>query len=232
MMQRILYSLIWCAMSSLLWAQAPLAFNKSRLLFEDNFAHPLDTMDWQVETMAHPANRVYTREKQLWMDTRDGVTVWYKRPLTGNYCIEYTRGFPADSGANNRLSDLNNFWQASDPNNPTLFTRKGVLAEYDSLSLYYAGIGGNSNSTSRFRKYPGNGERTLLQEYTDEAHLLHTDSMYGLTIVCKNGTTQFWVNGNLWFSYTDPQPLPAGYFGLRSTKSRQWVRGFRIWEIE
>jgi hypothetical protein len=40
------------------------------------------------------------------------------------------------------------------------------------------------------------------------------------------------VDGKPWFSFTGSQALPAGYFGLRSTKSRQWVDDVKIWEIE
>jgi rhamnogalacturonan endolyase len=205
---------------------------KKHLLFSDKFKKGLNQTHWWVETLPDTSNRVYTLSGKLWLDTRDGVTVWYSKPLQGNYCITYTRGFAADSGANNRLSDLNNFWQASDPRNVNLFTRKGVLASYDSLLLYYAGIGGNYNSTTRFRKYDGNGNRVLLQEFTDSPHLLHANKPYHITILVKGATTQLWVNKQVWFSYTDAQPLPAGYFGLRSTKSRQWVDDVEIWEVD
>jgi len=137
-----------------------------------------------------------------------------------------------DSGANDRLSDLNNFWQASDPTNANLFTRDGLFESYDHLQLYYAGIGGNYNSTSRFRKYDGSKEKPIIKEYLDSAHLLKPNHIYSIRIVYLNHTTQLYVDGNLWFSFTDTKPLPAGYFGLRSTKSRQWVSDFKIWTIK
>jgi rhamnogalacturonan endolyase len=214
-------------------AQDALVFAKKRLLFTDQFsATAMDTGNWLAETLPAPQNNVYTRSGKLWLDTRDGVTVWYKKKLRGNYCIEYLRGIPIDTGANDRLSDLNTFWQATDPRNANLFTRKGVLASYDSLLLYYAGIGGNSNSTTRFRRYDGSGNRVLLQEYTDNAHLLQANKTYRITIIVLNGSTHLWVDGKPWFSLTGSPALPAGYFGLRSTKSRQWVDDVKIWEIE
>ncbi len=120
---------------------------------------------------------------------------------------------------------------ANDPHNKTLFTRNGVLESYDSLQLYYTGMGGNANRTTRFRKYEGNGERKLLQEFTDAAHMLQPNKVYHITIVVKNGVTSYWVDGECYFSYNDPSPLKEGYFGLRSTKSHQEVSQFRVYQL-
>jgi rhamnogalacturonan endolyase len=214
------------------YAQQPIPFTKKKLIFKDSFSKKIDSNTWRKEVNPNEDNRVFSSKGKLWLDTRDGVTVWYAKPLAGNYCIEYKRNVVLDSGANDRLSDVNNFWQASDSNNPNLFTRNGVFESYDDLQLYYAGIGGNNNSTSRFRKYHGNKEKPVISEYTDSAHLLKANHTYHIRIVYLNRTTQLFVDSKLWFSYSDPDPLPAGYFGLRSTKSRQWVDEVRIWEIE
>lgn len=214
------------------FCQKPLVFKKSKLIFKDNFKSGPDTGYWQVETKPGAGNKVYTGKKRLWLDTNDGVTVWFKKPITGNYCIEYKRCVVLDSGKNDRLSDLNNFWQASNPQNANLFTRDGVFESYDNLQLYYAGIGGNYNSTSRFRKYDGSKEKPVLKEYLDSAHLLKPNHIYTIRIVYLNHTTQLYVDGDLWFNFTESKPLPAGYFGLRSTKSRQWVSGLKIWVIK
>src|SRR5882724_8750919 len=147
-----------------------------------------------------PNSSVYVKNNRLILDTRGGVTVWLKKQLTGNILIEYKRKVLVDSGSNDRLSDLNNFWMASDPHNANLFTRHGVLEEYDSLQLYYAGIGGNSNRTTRFRKYLGNGQLPLLQEYTDSEYLLKANQEYIISIVVKDGTTQFLVDNKLFFT--------------------------------
>ena len=120
---------------------------------------------------------------------------------------------------------------AGDPHNKNLFTRNGVLESYDSLQLYYVGMGGNSNRTNRFRKYEGNGERRLVGEYTDTAHLLQANKTYHIAIVVKDGATSFWVDGQCYFNYKDPAPLQKGYFGFRSTKSHQEVSKFRVYQL-
>lgn len=232
MTSRLLFLLatIWLCLQT--FAQQPLSFSKKKTIFKDSFSKKLNPNDWVAETLPLDSNRVYISKGRLWLDTKDGVTLWYRRPLKGNYCIEYKRCVVVDSGMNDRLSDLNNFWQAGDPQKENLFTRDGVFEDYNNLQLYYAGIGGNYNSTSRFRKYAGKGEKPVIGEYLDTTHLLKANYVYTITIVFLNGTTQLWVDGVPWFTYKDPQPLPPGYFGLRSTKSRQWVDDLKVWEIE
>lgn len=203
-----------------------------KLIAAADFAARLDTTQWIVEMAPAPNSSVYTSNNKLVLDTKGGVTVWLNRLLQKNIRIEYDREVVMAGGMNDRLSDLNNFWMASDPRNKNLFTRNGVLESYDSLQLYYVGMGGNSNRTNRFRKYEGNGERRLIQEYTDTAHLLQANKVYHIAIVVKNGVTFFWVNGQCHFIYKDPAPLQKGYFGFRSTKSHQEVSNFRVYQIQ
>jgi hypothetical protein len=119
----------------------------------DDFNHVLDTTVWAVEMADIGNSGVYTEKGKLVLNTKGGVTVWYKQPLMGNYQITYDRKVLIDNGENDRLSDMNQFWQASDPRNPNLFTRKGTFEEYDSLRMFYVGMGGNTNTTTRFRRY-------------------------------------------------------------------------------
>ena len=203
-----------------------------QLIVSDDFSKQLANDQWIVEMAPAPNSSVYTKDNKLVLDTKGGVTVWLNQLLKGNIRIEYDRKVVLAGGVNDRLSDLNNFWMASDPRNTNLFTRNGVLESYDSLQLYYAGMGGNSNKTNRFRKYEGNGERRLLQEYTDAAHLLEANKVYHIVIVVNKGITSYWVDGKRYFIYIDPAPLKEGYFGFRSTKSRQEITKFSVYQLE
>ncbi|WPJ98226.1 DUF6250 domain-containing protein [Coraliomargarita algicola] len=63
-----------------------------------------------------------------------------------------------------RISDINMFWMARDPRSPNnLFdsshSRDGSFSSYNLLETYYASIGGNDNTTTRFRRYDGLGNR-------------------------------------------------------------------------
>ncbi|WP_324670995.1 DUF6250 domain-containing protein [Hymenobacter sp. GOD-10R] len=205
---------------------------KKKLLFSDDF-QILDTLKWRPEIEPKPNSTVYAKQGKLVLDTQGGVTVWLKQPLHGNIQIEYTRKIPVAGNPNDRLSDLNQFWMASEPTSDgtALVTRSGKLEGYDNLRLYYVGMGGNTNTTTRFRKYQGNGERTLLQEYSDPAHLLQPNKEYKIKTIVQNGTTSFWVDGTCFFTYTDPTPFKTGYFGIRSTKSRQEIANFRVYQL-
>ncbi len=136
-----------------------------------------------------------------------------------------------DGGANDRLSDMNQFWMASDPKNANLFTRDGTFSQYDGLSLYYAGIGGNTNTTTRMRKY-GDGDRVLLSDLTDPEHLLAPNRSYAIEIAVHNGCTRVLVDGKVYFSHFDPAPLTEGYFGFRTTHSRQRIDHFEVRQLD
>lgn len=205
---------------------------KEKLIFSDEFNSALDKDLWKTEIAPQPNSSVYTANGQLYLDTKGGVTAWLNKKLRGNIRIEYARKVLVDSGKNDRLSDLNTFWMATDPKNNNLFTRNGVLESYDSLQLYYAGMGGNTNSTTRFRKYEGNGDKTLLKEYRDSAHLLRANNLYIIVIEIKDNTVSYSVNGKTFFEYNDPAVLKEGYFGFRSTKSRQAIDWIKIYQLE
>ncbi|OCX50679.1 methyltransferase [Mucilaginibacter sp. PPCGB 2223] len=202
-----------------------------QLLYSDNFTRPLNTANWIIEMEPAPNSGVYTQNGALVLNTRKGVTVWFSQRLKGNIRIEYDRRVLVDTGKNDRLSDFNQFWGAADPNNASLFSRKGKLEDYDALSLYYIGMGGNTNKTTRFRKYLGDGTKPLIQEYTDAAHLLQANKSYHISIIVKDGTTSYWVDGQCYFTYADAKLLNDGYFGFRSTWSRQEVKNFRVYRL-
>lgn len=203
-----------------------------QLLFRDQFENGFDSTTWIIEIDPQPVSEVYTRMGQLVLDTKGGVTVWLNKLLTGNILIEYKRTILMTGEKNDRVSDLNNFWMAGDPRNKNLFTRSGIFEQYDSLQLYYTGMGGNSNTTTRFRKYEGNGKKPLLQEYADTAHLLKPNHEYQIRIIVKDGSTQYYVDDVLYFDYKDPQPLQAGYFGFRSTQSRQVIDDVKVYGLK
>jgi hypothetical protein len=205
-------------------------YEKSRLLYQDSFDEGMN--NWVVETPDSPHSKVGIEQGKLVINVDNGATVWFNKKLSGNILIEHTRKVLMNNGHNDRLSDLNQFWMATDPRRENVFTRSGVFSEYDSLQLYYAGIGGNSNSTTRFRKYQGTGERTLLFDFQDEQHLLQPNKNYLIQIVVYDGTTKVFVDGELYFSFKDDAPLTEGYFGFRTVKSHQEVDNFKVYELK
>ena len=109
---------------------------KAELLYHDDFNQGIK--DWVVETPESSYSHVEAENGKLIIDVDNGATVWFKQKLSGNILIEYHRKVIINNGHNDRLSDLNQFWMATDPRKENLFTRSGPFSEYDSLQLYYA----------------------------------------------------------------------------------------------
>lgn len=199
------------------------------LIYQDDFNGPLKA--YVAEYAAKPGNVIENRDGRLLMDVDAGATVWLDKPLSGDVLITYTRRVVMEGGRHDRLSDFNHFWMARDPHRASLFTRSGKLEEYDDLEMYYVGFGGNTNSTTRFRRY-GDGQRVLLGEFKDKPHLLEPNRDYAIEIAVYRGCTRMRVDGQDWFTYRDPHPLASGYFGLRTTWSRQTVDDLKIYQLK
>lgn len=161
------------------------------------------------------------------LSSPQGATLWWKKRLSGNVEISY-RARVLDKP---RVSDLNCFWMASSCGVGT-----GRFLEQYRMSLYYVGMGGNHNSTTRFRRYNGDARGVdslqyrpaIIQEYTDAPHLLEGNRWYDILLRCKEGRTQYCVDGQVWVDYTDPQPLTSGWFGLRTTWATVQLTGFKV----
>jgi rhamnogalacturonan endolyase len=202
---------------------------RGELLYQDDFSGPLK--GYVTEYAKKPGNVIADRDGRLLIDVDSGATVWLDKRLSGNVLITYTRRVEMGGGKHDRVSDFNHFWMASDPHNPRLFTRSGKFEDYDNLDMYYVGFGGNTNSTTRFRRYE-DGKRVVLGEYRDAAHLLKPNRDYAVEIAVYNGCTRMLVDGKEFFSYRDPHPFTSGYFGFRTTWSRQTIDNLKIYQLK
>jgi hypothetical protein len=116
--------------------------------------------------------------------------------------------------------------------------RSGAFAEYNSLRMYYVGLGGNGNKTTRFRRYIGDAvERPLLPE-NDLPVATHPDKgivanrTQTVTMVADGGLIEYWRDNEKIFEMTDPEPYTQGWFGIRTTKNHMQVRNLRIVRLE
>ncbi|MFJ2812973.1 DUF6250 domain-containing protein [Streptomyces sp. NPDC087294] len=219
------------ATTALALAPAPAASATPRrhrdLIAHDDFRHGLGK--WATELQ--DGGTVTASRGVLEIDVPSGATVWLRRRLTGPYVIEYTATPVSEGGPNDRVSDLNNFWNATDVRSPhDLFAtpRGGALEEYDQLTTYYSGYGANYNTTTRLRRYVGlAGVRPLVLDYTEP--LLVANRPHQVRIVSDGSTVRWWNNGRLVFDHADPQPYTDGHFAFRTTWSHFRVRDFRVW---
>lgn len=184
---------------------------------------------WVVEQQ--PGGAVVARDGALVIDDKAGCTVWWREKLRAPVRIRYA----ATVTGGGRVSDLNCFWMATDPRASGDFfsvpQRDGKFANYDALKTYYVGYGANGNKTTRFRRYDGSGARPLLpgHERLDKPALLEDGKRYEIEInVLADGTTTWARDGEVLFTFRDPEPLREGWFGFRTVWSRIELRDFRV----
>lgn len=192
-------------------------------LLADDFAR-FDDRRWAIEA-EEGASTVYVKDHALYLDTARGLTVWLREKLAGHYEVNFTRTVFDEGEPHDRLSDLNLFWQASLPDDR--FARSGKFEDYDGLRLWYAGIGGNGNTTTRFRYYDGSGARNLLAEHLAPPYLLVANHAYRIRLVVDAAGSTLYVDGTRYFQ-APAAFVEGGYFAFRTTKSRQRITGFSI----
>ncbi|MEE1837876.1 DUF6250 domain-containing protein [Streptomyces sp. SP17KL33] len=210
-------------------ASAATSRRRGRLIAADGFRRGL--RQWAVEL--ERGGTVTASRGVLEVDVPAGATLWFRRRLEGPYVVEYTATPVSAGGVNDRVSDLNNFWNAVDVRSPDdLFAtpRGGALAEYDHLKTYYVGYGANTNTTTRLRRYVGEaGVRPLIYDYTEP--LLVANEPHRVRVVSDGSKVQWWNNGRLVFDYRDPEPYTGGHFAFRTTWSHFRIEDFRVWGL-
>ena len=188
--------------------------------------------DWVVEA-EDPAARVTERGGIIDIDTAKGLTLWWRKPVTAPVVIRFEAMAVSTGGANDQVSDLNAFWMARDPDGGSVLAhrRSGAFADYDSLRTYYVGIGGNRNSTTRFRRYVGRaGDRPLLPEHDkrDAADMLVPNRWTVIRLIADGRTVAVERDGRRVFTLDDAAPYTSGQFGLRTTWSHLRIRRLSI----
>ncbi|WP_233243991.1 DUF6250 domain-containing protein [Allotamlana fucoidanivorans] len=205
--------------------------NNSHLIYQDNFDKGLG--NWFLE---YSHGKIFINDsKKLEIDVNEGASIWYKEKLTGNYTIEYEATVIQHDIKKDRVSDLNCFWKAKDPNNPeNLFSkaRNGNFNEYNSLELYYAGIGVHNNTRTRFRRYDGTGNKPLLPEHDlyDEIYLLKPNEINDIKIIVRDNRVKFYRNERLIYDFLDKNPIKDGWFAFRTYKSHLEIDNFKIYK--
>ncbi|WP_033921994.1 DUF6250 domain-containing protein [Sphingomonas sp. 37zxx] len=185
---------------------------------------------WRVEAES-PAARV-TFGDVIDIDTPAGLSLWLVRPIKGPVAIGFDAMAVAKGGANDQVSDLNAFWMAREADGaPLRHGRSGAFADYDTLATYYVGIGGNRNTTTRFRRYVGRvGDRPILPQHdrSDAGAMLQPDRWTRITLIADGSRIAVERDGQAVFRLDDPQPYRAGHFAIRTTQSHLRIRNLTI----
>lgn len=223
------------ALMSFLFLSSPLGYsNTNPVLHEDDFSK--DLSQWVVEQM--PGGTTTLQDGQLVINDAKGCTVWFKHKLAGPIMIEYDVTIIQQGGAFDRVSDLNCFWMAIDPENPEdLFVnsqkRGGLFGNYTPLRLYYVGYGAHNNTTTRFRRYGGDGSRTLLPEHdlSDKRFMLEPNKTMKIQIIADGGTIRYLRDGEVIYDFEDPSPFTEGWFGFRTVENHMRIDNFKVFRL-
>jgi hypothetical protein len=206
----------------------------ARPIHRDDFRSGL--AKWVVEV--EKSGAIAAAGGVLDVDVPAGVTLWFRPELQGPIAIDYDVTAVSAGGPNDAVSDVNCFWMATDARaeagNVLAHPRNGAFEEYDQLRTYYAGIGGNRNSSTRFRRYVGRrGERPLLPQHdlSAAADLLEPNRRYHIHLIADGPRIALLRDGRTLFRLDDPEPYTRGHFGLRTTQSHLRVENFRVWRL-
>ena len=190
---------------------------------------------WRVESEG--PHKVTFKGDTAEITAPKGLSLWRKEKMSGRTTIEYDAQVVSES-PDDRLSDLNCFWMATDPEAGDIWKnlnkRGGTFVNSYALKLYYLGYGGNSNSTTRFRRYNGDKRGitdadkrpAIIKEYTDSANLLKPGKWHHIKITTDGLRTQYFIDGKRLVDFRDPEPLTEGWFAFRTTQSRTRITNF------
>lgn len=209
--------------------QAP--FRVGKLLYEDSFRNGLGK--WVAETQK--PSSISATNGVLDINAPAGLTLWFRPELQGPVMISYHAIAVSAGGPNDRVSDLNCFWMATDPSSPDdIFAhpRDGSFRSYDSLRMYYVGVGGHDNTTTRFRRY-GQRRRPLLpgDDLRSADTLLVPNRSQHIRLVADGHLIQFYRDKSRLFQLDDPYPYTEGWFAIRTTRSHLKITDLKIFRL-
>ncbi|HEX4056016.1 MAG TPA: DUF6250 domain-containing protein [Tepidisphaeraceae bacterium] len=208
-------------------------FSIGKLLYRDDFDK--DSGQWSSEL--ENGGAVEIAGGRLDIDVPAGATVWFKPVLHGPVLIQYEATVISAGGPNDRVSDLNCFWMARDSRNPAdIFAvhRNGRFSDYNQLWTYYVGLGGNGNTTTRFRRYIGDPVQRPLRPEHDlrgSENMITANESQRIQLVACGSIIQYCRDGRRLFDVADAHPYTSGWFALRTTKNHLQVRNFRIYGL-
>ncbi|GAA4817960.1 hypothetical protein GCM10023330_28480 [Litoribaculum gwangyangense] len=205
------------------------------ILYDIDFNELEDLNYFKSETEISD-DEVSVKNSCLDIDAIKGATVWFKNKLVAPVKIEYTAVVIDQGGANDRVSDLNCFFMAIDPNCPSNILecadsiRSGRFGDYHRLRTYYVGYGGHDNTTTRMRRYTGyNGERPLLKNHDLRfPHIIEPNKPIKVEIMVQKEIITYSHNDNIIFKMNDTLAYNEGWFGFRTVRNHMQILDLKI----
>ena len=204
------------------------------VIASDDFKGGLE--QWAIEL--EQAGAIHATNGVLDIDVPAGATLWFKHELSAPIAIVFEATAGSAGGPNDRVSDMNTFWMATNQDGasaPFSQPRSGKFADYNNLLTYYVGLGGNSNTTTRFRRYIGDPvNRPLLPEHdlSNAASLLVPNKKQTIMLIANGSRIEYWRDGVKLLNYDDPAPYTHGWFAIRTVQSHLRIERLRVHRIQ
>lgn len=210
----------------ILFANLPLLANEiNTIMIEDkpleiewiqteNFDNESWQDRWFVESQGP---RVFAENGQLKVRLTDdnrkkaGVTIWWKEQLTEDIAIKVLAS--TDTQVENNACNLNFFVHTREVDgSPLKFGREGIYKEYHELPNHLITFtGGITPGWSRARLNPG---FELIHESKETRS--EPGKTYEFLILVEGTNVRYFINGEKIHDYEVENPLPGGWFGLRT----------------
>ena len=196
-----------------------------------------DSENWIPEIQDRNGSTITYSENRMEIDVSKGATIWFNELLKGDVVIEYDVTVISAGGLNDRVSDLNCFWMFSNPKeengnlNFDKNTRNGIFSNYHTLQGYYVGLGGHNNTKTRFRRYNGEINRSLLAEHdlSDHEYLITPNKKYHIQLVLNGNKVKYIRDGITIFEWKDENVLSQGWFAFRTVKNHLVIENLNIY---
>lgn len=237
-MHRLFYLLLTLIIFSCVKEKRIFTNDNLELIYSDNFDGD-SLFNWRIESQTNMPNEVEQANGVLNINVTKGLTLWFESKLEGNILIEYDAKVISKGGPNDRVSDLNCFWMARDLRNENdIFNsgrnESGKFHDYDTLQLYYVGMGGHNNTKTRFRRYTGYGEKPLLPHHdlSGKESLIEANKIVSIQLVVYNSRVMFICNDKIIYDYMDSNVYTNGWFGFRTINNHMQIDNFKIYKIK
>jgi hypothetical protein len=149
--------------------------------------------------------------------TTCAATIWYRPDLPPGLLIRF-RARPVPPAKGN-YANLNLFLCAREADGSELrFGRSGRYAHYHEIPNYIVTfVGGESKGGwSRVRRDPG------FRIVSESPIRSEVGTEYFIVVTLCDGVLRYYIDGKRIHRFADPDPLPAGKFGLRTFRTDGW----------
>ena len=212
---------------------------------EDFIVHDVDIPEWQRAGLLYEETFGMASFETNWLcngqrpDFAEGAFIFrresnsvLRQRFTEPIAVDFV-ATPVPKDCSAGITDMISIWMMDKPDGNLLeylATRDDAkLHQLFPLSLYWVDMGGSNNVTTRLRKNPN---RQLVRQFTDRRRLMERNRSYAITLVQNGHFIEYWVDGEAWMLFFDPEAILAGHVGFRAFCSDLTVSELKVWSIK